>query len=183
MDLEVDLFIKDDFKFSRLKKNQYTIEFTIENNNINISKIIDFNLIQLIYELNPDIYENVNIQKLNDNEIIATLLLKHFFEDLGLSQKFLFIHLKKNIEDKNVIFKSTTIKNNKPEGIPEEAELIIIKELINSFYTITPHKVKMINNIIFDPLMIIPILTEKMIGTILHKMFKRVKQFIENIII
>jgi len=41
----------------------------------------------------------------------------------------------------------------------------------------------MINNIIFDPLMNIPILTEKMIGTILHKMFKRVKQFIENIII
>jgi len=100
MDLEVDLFIKDDFKFSRLKKNQYTIEFTIENNNINVSKIIDFNLIQLIYELNPDIYENVNIQKLNDNEIIATLLLKHFFEDLGLSQKFLFIHLKKILKTK-----------------------------------------------------------------------------------
>ena len=34
MDLEVILFDKDGFKFSRFNKNNYKLTFTIENNNI-----------------------------------------------------------------------------------------------------------------------------------------------------
>ena len=82
MDLAVTLFDKDGFKFSCLKKNHYSLTFSMENNKIVLSKIIDFNLIKLIYDLNPDVYEKVNIEKINDNEVILTLLMKHFFEDL-----------------------------------------------------------------------------------------------------
>ena len=51
MDLENILFEKEGLKFSNVKKNHYKLQFTIENNNIDLSKIIDFNLIKLIYDL------------------------------------------------------------------------------------------------------------------------------------
>ena len=62
MDSETILFDKDGFKFIRVRKNHYKLSFNMENNNIIISKIIDFNLINLIYDLNQDVYEKVNIQ-------------------------------------------------------------------------------------------------------------------------
>jgi hypothetical protein len=181
MDLAVALFDKDGFKFSCLKKNHYSLTFTMENNNIIISKIIDFNLIKLIYDLNQDVYEKVNIQKINDNEIIATLLMKHFFEDLGLPQRFSFIRMIKIEEDKRITFNSKSIKDKRPPNMPEDSELMAIQDLTCICDIITPHKVNFSANIIFEPYMNVPPFAEKMVGMILHKIFKRVKQFIENV--
>jgi len=70
--LETTLFDKDGFQFSRVKKNNYKIAFFMENSNIILSKIIDFNLIKLIYDLNGDVYEKVSIEQLNENEFRFT---------------------------------------------------------------------------------------------------------------
>ena len=59
---------KDGVKFSRIKKNYYTLEFTIENPNLVLSKIIDFSLFKLIQDLNPDIYDKIEIQRINERE-------------------------------------------------------------------------------------------------------------------
>jgi hypothetical protein len=181
MDLAVTLFDKDGFKFSLVKKNHYSLTFTMENINIVISKIIDFNLIKLIYDLNPDVYEKVNVEKINDNEIIATLLIKHFFEDLGLPQRFSFIHMTKHEEHEKIIFTSQSIKSHRPPNMPEDAELMAIQHLTSICNIITPHKVNFEFNIIFEQHMNVPPFAEKMVGMILHKIFKRVKQFIENV--
>jgi hypothetical protein len=181
MDLEIVLFEKEGFKFSRIKKNHYKLQFHMENNNIDLSKIIDFILIKLIYDLNVDIYEKVILDKINDNEAIATLLIKHFFEDLGLPQRFSFLHIKKFVEESRIIFVSQSIRSHKPEGMPEEAELMAINDLTSVCDIITPHKINFSFNIIFDPIMNIPPFAEKMVGLILFKIFKRVKQFIENV--
>ena len=70
MDSEI-LFEKDGLKFLKIKKNFYNLLFSMENNNIILEKIIDFNLVNIIYELNKDIYEKMNLTKINDNEIIV----------------------------------------------------------------------------------------------------------------
>jgi hypothetical protein len=181
MDSETILFNKEGFIFSRIKKNHYKLEFTIENNNIIISKIIDFNLIKLIYDLNPDVYEKVELEKLNDFEAIVSLLLKHFFEDLGLPQKYSFLHMRKNIEERKIIFQSQSIRSHRPEGIPDDAEQMNIQDFISVCDIITPHKSNFTFNVIFDPNANVPAFAEKMVGTILFKIFKRVKQFIENV--
>ena len=177
------LFNKDGFIFSRVKKNQYKLEFTIENNNIILAKIIDFSLIKLIYDLNPDVYEKVNIEKIDSgkDEVIATLLMKHFFEDLGLPQRFSFVHIKKIIEENRTIFKSQSIKSHRPEGMPEDAELMSIQDLTCICDIITQHKINFTTNIIFDTTMNIPPFAEKLVGIILNKIFKRLKQYIENV--
>jgi hypothetical protein len=58
-----------------------------------------------------------------------------------------------------------------------------MRDLICNCDIITAHKAKFDVNVIFDPSMNVPPFAEKMIGMILFKIFKRVKQFIENVIL
>jgi hypothetical protein len=178
--LEVNLFNKEGFEFSRVCKNHYRLKFNMENKNIIMSQIIDFSLIKLIYDLNPDVYEKVNMEKLNDNEAIINLLMKHFFEDLGLPQRFSFIHMKKIVEERKIIFQSQSIKSHRPVDMPQDAELMAIKNMTSVCDIITPHMVLFSFDVTFDEEMNVPPFAEKMVGMISHKIFKRVKQFIEN---
>lgn len=175
------LFEKDGLKFTKIKKNNYNLVFSMENKNINLSKIIDFNLITLLYELNPDIYEKLNIQKINENEIIVNFLIKHFFEDLGLPQRFSYLYMKKKIENNQILFESQTIRSKRPPCMPDEAELLNVENINTICDIITPHKMLFNCNIIFDDDANIPQFAEKMVGIIINKIFKRVKQFIENV--
>ena len=181
MNNEIVLVNKDGFMFSFVNKNHYRVKFDIENEHIFMAKIIDFPMIQLIYDLNGDIYEKVNVEYLNENEIIATIIIKHFFEDLGMPQKFSFIHMKKTIEQDRILFTGQSISSHLPEGMPIGSELMKIQDLNCNCKLITPHSIDFNVDIIFDKSMLVPKFAEKMIGIILLKIFKRVKQFIENI--
>jgi hypothetical protein len=180
---KVLLFSKEEFQFNRTQKNHYTLNFNMENKNIYISKIIDFNLIKLIYDLNSDIYEKVEMNKFSDNEVSVILLMKHLFQDIGLPQRYSVINIKKYIENNKIIFQSNTIECDKPYGIPLEAEVLLIKNLTCVCNLITDHKVNFSFNIHFGEGTKIPPFAEKMIGMIIYKIFNRVKQFIENIVV
>jgi hypothetical protein len=175
------LFEKDGLKFTRVQKNNYQLEFTMENNNIYLSEIIDFNLIQLLYDLNKDIYEYVNLTKINDNEANILLVMTHFFDDIGLSQKYSYLNMKKINEPNKIIFKSESILSETPNHVPENAELMKIVESTNTCKIITNHKINFITDIKFEPNTNVPNFVEKLIGMILNKIFKRLKLFIENI--
>ena len=101
---EVILYKKDDFIFRRVNENHYEMKYNIENNNILLNKLVDFGLMKLIYDLNPDIYLQSNIEKINENEVYVTLLLKHLFEDLGLPQRYSYVHMHKIVEDNKIKF-------------------------------------------------------------------------------
>ena len=180
MDEEV-LFHKEGFQFVKIQENQYKLDFSIENQNIILSKIIDFNLIKLIYDLNTDIYEKVYMDKLNDNQVICTLLMKNLFEDLGLPQRFSYLHIDKVIEEGIILFSSKSIKSHRPADVPPESELMSIENMTILCDVINPHKMNCSIRIILDNEQNIPNVIEKIVGIILNKIFKRVKQFIENV--
>jgi len=175
------LYSKEGFIFTKIGNNNYSLLFDIENDKIIIQKIIDFNLLKLIYQLNSDIYEETNIEIINENEVILYLLMKHLFEDLGLPQRFSYIHVKKFIENDKISFISHSIRNNKPKSVPIDSKLLPIKKMICECLIITPHKIQFSCNVTFDDDMNVPPFAEKIVGLILFKIFKRVKQFIENI--
>ena len=177
------LFEKDNMKFTKIIDKKYSMTFSIENSNIILANVIDVNLIKLIYDLNPDVYESVLLEKISDDESIVTLVLKNFFEDLGLPQKYSYLHVTKTISNNTIIFNSQSIKSDRPPNIPEGAERVAMKENIGVCEIITPHKVNFSFTVIFEDNIVIPAFMEKMIGIILNKIFKRVKQFIENITI
>jgi hypothetical protein len=183
MDSEKILLNKNGFCFSCVKKNSYKLNFYIENQNIILPKIINFDLIKLIYDLNPDIYEKVTLEKINDNEAIATLLMKHFFEDVGMPQRFTFIHVQKIIDDNTITFQSKSIKTHKPDWLPDNAELTPMQNLTIVCNIITPHHVQFSCNVAFDNAFVVPPFAEKFLSIVLHNIFKRVKEFIDNIVV
>ena len=175
------LYEKDGMIFTKIDDKKYSLDFSMENKNIIMANIIDFNLIKLIYDLNGDIYESVDFNKISENEVIVTLLMKHLFEDLGLPQKYSYLHMKKIVNNKQIIFRSQSIQSERPQGIPDDAELMAMKENIGICNIITPHKIHFSFTVLFEDYVKIPQFAEKMVGLILNKIFKRVKQFIENV--
>ena len=175
------LFEKDNMKFTKITDKKYCMTFSMENQNIVLANVIDVNLIKLIYDLNPDVYESVLLEKINEDESVVTLLLKHFFEDLGLPQKYSYLHIKKTCTKDTIIFNSQTIQSSRPKNMPINAVRVAMKENIGICEIITPHKVNFSFTVLFEDNVIIPAFMEKMIGVILNKTFNRVKQFIENI--
>lgn len=176
------LYVKDGMKFTKIEDKNYNLQFSIENKNIQLANIVDFSLIKLLYDLNSDIYEHVTLQQINDNEAYATILIKHLFEDLGLPQNYSSLHIKKIVEPQKIIFRSKSILLDRPPNIPSDAKLMDIKENIGICEILTPHKIHFSFTVLFEDF-IVPPFAEKMLGVILNKIFKRVKQFIENIII
>ena len=177
----VVLYSKEGFIFTRNEKNNYSLSFSIQNNSIVLSKIIDFNLIKLIYDLNNDVYEKYDMNIINENEATANLLMKHLFKDLGLPQHFCYVHINKIVEGNHIKFMAQTIKQEILEGMPTNAELMPIKNMVCNCRIITPHQMEFICNIQFENSILIPEVIEKLAGLILRKIFNRVKQFIENI--
>jgi hypothetical protein len=174
------LYEKDGMIFTKVDDKKYKLDFSMENKNILIANIIDFSLFKLIYELNIDIYESINLTKINENEAVAVFVMKHLFEDLGLPQKYSYLHITKMITDKQIIFRSHSIHTERPQCVPHEAQLLAMKENIGICDIITPHKVNISFTVLFEDYVEIPAFAEKMVGLILNKIFKRVKQFIEN---
>jgi hypothetical protein len=171
---------KDGIQFTRIKKNNYQITFIIQNSHIHLPSIIDFDLLKLLYDLNTDIYEKVIFEKINANEAVATLLMKHFFADLGLPQRYSHIHIEKQINKENIQFFSQTNFSEKPTNIPEEAVIVPLKNMNLLCEIMNTHKVNVHCSIIFNENHHVPPFIEKFVGQIINKIFNRLKQFIEN---
>ena len=180
MDSKV-LYEKDGMRFTKISDKNYNLQFIIENKNILIANIVDFSLLKLMYDLNGDIYESVQLEKINENEARATILVKHLFEDLGLPQKYSCLHIQKTVNNNQTIFRSQSIVTEKPKHIPADAELMAMKENIGICDVLTPHKINFSFTVLFEDYVKIPQFAEKLVGVILNKIFKRVKLFIENI--
>ena len=174
---------KDGFQFSKQGTNQYNAGFTLENNKIRIPAIINIDFVKVIYDLSPDLFESVSLAKINESEAMLTLLVKPLFEDLGVSQKFIYLHIRRMQTKSSIIFESQTIHSQRPDKIPEDAELVNICMLTNEFTIHSNHKVVVSNKIVLDDDIVIPPFVDKIVGTLLAKVFKRVKQFIEIMII
>jgi hypothetical protein len=172
---------KEGFKIIKSEENIYTASYNIENKNIMLSNVLDFNLIKLIYNLNSDIYEKIDVNIINDNEAIGVFLIKHFFEDIGISQKYSHILIKKFVEKDCITFASQTITSDKPDFIPDNVDLVKFETMICKCNIITPHKIDFNFIITFEKKLNIPPYAEKLIGVLIHKIFIRVKQFIEMV--
>ena len=109
--------------------------------------------------------------------------MKHFFEDLGLPQKFLFLHMKKIMDKNNILFEAQTIRSYIPERISDNIELMVIDKIDCLCEIVSPHKINFIYNIFIDDGFHVPTFVEKMIGILTNKICKRLKQFIENVTI
>jgi hypothetical protein len=181
MNVPITLFSKKDFQFQKIKNKHYRLTFQMTNHYIRLENIINFQLIQLIYDLNADIYEKINFQIINEEEATVNLLMKHLFEDIGLPQKYSYFHIKREKKEKEIDFYLETIHGERPKDTPDDAELIHVEQGRIHCEIITPHEIWFTLNLHVKDDIYIPNIVEKMMGLITFKIFNRVKQFIENV--
>jgi hypothetical protein len=176
------LFQKDNFSFIKQNQHNFSLTFILENNQINLYELINFGFIKLIYQLNSDIIELFDLTYIDENTVIASILLKPFFQDIGISQKYLHLKISKCVPQIGLIqFTSESITNEKLSlSLSPDCELININNFVINCLT-CDNKLNVEISIILDDTIIIPNVVETIIGPICYKMFKRIKQFIDNL--
>lgn len=174
---------KNGMKLIRHPDNVFNFVCTIENKNIYLDKIINFELIKLIFEINNDIYEKVIMNKIDENNAEFIFIMKHFFADIGLPQRYYHFMMTKifNTNENKIVFTSETINGNKPDFINKDIEFLPINKMIYEcqFTSLQRDKILFSALISFDKKLSIPEYVEKVVGLIVNKIFIRVKQFIE----
>jgi len=179
------LMDKNGIKIVKLTNNEYAVSFSIQNNQLILSSIINFDLVKLIFDLNPDIYEK-SILKKNTTLENATIcsLMKDLYSDLGIPQSYVCM-LVEMVKSSNTIKFNCLPLSNKTiplefSGIPD-LYLLPVKNLIIDCNILTNHFIEINCKINIDDDIEIEKFIEKMVITIVHKVFIRLKQFIENL--
>jgi hypothetical protein len=177
------IFEKEDFQFFK-NNSKYCCTFSMINNNIHLPSIINFELLKIIHTLNPDISETIEFEKISDNEVNCLIVVKNLFQDLGLPQKYSYLNMKKIfIDNKTILFHAVPIFTEIPQNLPANSESTNIHSIKCICDIITSHEIKFTFDIYLQENFYVAPFLEKMIGLIIHKLFKRVKQFIENVVI
>jgi hypothetical protein len=166
----------------RIATNKYRMTTTIENKKIYMKNLLNFNLINLIYQTNLDKFDKINLNILNDEDANVFLLMKHLFKEMGLKQRYFCFDIKKVDLENGISF----ILTQNPEYGQQvndcsNAHLMPIKHMLYNFELVSLHKIKMTQYINFDPEVGLPTFLEPVFGLISKTMLKQMKQFIECI--
>ena len=180
-----------DFKSVCLKENVhlkreknidlYLLQFYLENKNRNLCDIINLNMYSLLYTLNKDNFEKIEIKKwLSDHEVEVLFLFKPFGKELGIKPKYMYIKSVEKIENGKKIYTGYDIEYpNLSEITGYEKVNTSISNMIVNFES--NHKVNI--NYVFklDLSHSLPIYMENILGLIMKKMFIHLKKFIESV--
>jgi hypothetical protein len=173
---------KDGIQILKLTDQSFRICFSMENRNIMLNSVLNFDLIKLIYDLNKDICEKVELQKLDESYAIMTLIIKNFFEDLGIPQKFSCLQIHKHVASaQETEFLFSTFTNYKPSWVSSDIELAYIEKISMKCFCKTPHELEFDCIVQFPMNQNLPTFVQKMSVMVVQKIINRLKQFIENV--
>lgn len=166
----------------RIATNKYRMTTTIENKRIYMKNLLNFNLINLVYQTNLDKFDKINLNIINEEDANVFILMKHLFKEMGLKQRYFCFDIKK-IELENGL--SFILTQNAEYGQQvnncSNAHLLPIKHMLYNFELVSLHKLKMTQYINFDPEVGLPAFLEPVFGLVSKTMLKQMKQFIEAI--
>lgn len=179
---QTPLFSKDGFTCSKQDTNHYLLSFCVENHNLDLSEFLNFGLIQLVYDLNKDIYQCCHLERTSDNQVMLSALMVHLFEDLGLPQKYTHMNVTRTAQQNTVTFVAQSIYQDTPPPafVPKSAEQLLLRQFVCVCNCENPHVVQIECTLVFEERMKVPAFAEKMVGTLFYKVFSRVKQFLEQ---
>lgn len=181
------LMDKNGMKILKLDTDEYNILFSIKNSNFILPSIINFDLIKLIFDLNPDIYEKSILHKnMNISENNATIgsLMKDIYSDLGIPQSYICMNVEM-IKINNIIkftcnpIDSQEILSN--FNLVPELYLLPIKNMTFYCNILTNHHIDITCQMKLEDDVEIDKFIEKIIISVINKIFIRLKQFIENL--
>jgi hypothetical protein len=161
--------------------NIFLLQFNLENKNKNLHDIVNINMYGLLFNLNKDNFEKIEIKKWNSpNEVEILFLFKPFGKELGIKSKYMYI--KTLVEVKNEKHVYTSFDIDYP-NIEELSNYEKVKNTISTMVINFESDFKININYIFKLELThsLPIYMENIFGLTMKKMFLSLKHFIEMV--
>ena len=183
----VKLSDNNDVSLYMLKENdkaKFRINFNLVNPNYDLNKAIGFKLFELMSELNKDVIDGIALSKYDDNstEIDMGILFRRFGADFGLAQKYIYSHSVLQ-RDSNI---TTIISEQQPKPdnfiVPSKSEPAIGSYSKLELNLLDNHNCIVVYDFVLDLEDDLPIYMEKLPGSLMHKVFTRLKSFIETLV-
>jgi len=183
----VKLTDKNGVNLYMLKENdkaKFRINFNLSNPKYDLDKVIGFKLFGLMSELNKDVFDGIALSKYDDTstEIDMGLLFRRFGADFGLAQKYIYSH---SVLQRNG--NTTTIMSEqepKPDdfSVPPKSEPAVGSSSKLELNMINSHNCAVIYDFVLDLEDDLPTYMNKLPGSLMHKVFTRLKTFIEALV-
>ena len=162
--------------------NSFNLQYKIINNQMYLDKLINFQFLNIIYELNKSLFDEFKIQIIGENKATVYILFKWLFKDFDIKQCAVILNINKSIlNNEQICFECTSNNaNNNLLNIPKNVQILNIDNLTICFDISNKHNIHVDNTIIFQKKPTILPYIQKMISQIISKMILNTKQFIEK---
>jgi hypothetical protein len=161
----------------------FRLVFNILNPNYDLENMMGLNLISLIGTLNPDVVESLVVDDFDSTttNINSTMVLAHFGQELGISQKYIYSNITMHKENNQVVFNS--IQRCKPESIvmPKKIDPVLNSNSMLTIKLNSSHEAIIQYDFDLKLENDIPVFMEKMPGLLMKKIFIRLKLFLEGL--
>lgn len=161
--------------------NIFLLQFTLENKNKNLHDVININMYSLLFNLNKDNFEKIEIKKwISSNEVEVLFLFKPFGKELGVKPKYMYIKTIAEITNEKHVYTSFDIDYPNMEELNKYDK---VKNTISTMVVNFESQFKVNINYIFkfELTHTLPIYMENILGLTMKKMFLSLKHFIEMI--
>ena len=167
----------------KLSNNIFKLETYVENKNIFLEKILNFDLIHLFYKVNNQYFEAVDFRLLNENEAILFILMKPLFQQLGCHSRYVNLKITKKIENDKCISFTANVHHElsaKAKDFPTALPSPLMKVYI-IFNIINSHNIHISEELTFDDKYAGFTILEKLMSPVLKIIFKQSVQAVEQI--
>ena len=184
---------KEKMHLKRDKNNNiYLMQFYAENNRANLYNLINLDIYNLMFTLNKDNFEKIEMHGMasntlssgsenkNVNEVNVLFLFKPFTADLGIKPKYMYVRVTEMCEPNKKTYNCVDVEYPNPEVLKNYDKVVnTISSMVVNFESC--HKINV--NYIFKLELShsLPIYMENIMGLIMKKVFLNLKQFIEMI--
>ena len=177
-----NICLKENVHLKREKQfDIYSLQLYLENKNYNLYDIINLKMYNLLYDLNRDNFEKIEIKHWrSSSEVDILFMFLPFGKQLGIKPKYMYIRATEQVENGKKTYTCSDI------DYPDPAELIEYDKVTTKISTMvvnfeSNHRVNI--NYVFkiDISHNLPIYMENILGIIMKKMFVNLKYFIESI--
>lgn len=161
--------------------NIFLLQFNLENRSKNLHDIININIYSLLFSLNKDNFEKIEIKKwISPTEVEVLFLFKPFGKELGIKPKYMYIKTLAQITNEKHIYTSFDIDY---PNIGELSNYEKIKNTISTMVVNFESDLKVNISYIFKLELVnsLPIYMENILGLTMKKMFLNLKNFIEMV--
>lgn len=184
--------IKEKMHLKREKNNNiFLLQFVAENNNLNMYNMINLDIYNLMFKLNKDNFEKIELCDVTPsmqiaqhdkilNEVNVLFLFKPFASDLGIKPKYMYVRVTEVCEPNKKTYNCVDVDHPNPEELKNYDKVAnAISSMVVNFESY--HKINISYIFKLELSHSLPIYMENIMGLIMKKVFLNLKQFIELI--